>query len=152
MAENIEAKGILGAIIGVMSFMYGCINEIIVILALFMVMDYITGVVLALMEGKFCRSLGTKGAVKKLGYIILVVVGFLADFTITLLVQKTGIKFNTNGSLGLLVVLYLIGNEGLSITKNLIGMGLPAPPFLVKSFGLMQDTANKLGGGNSEDN
>jgi toxin secretion/phage lysis holin len=143
MTEN-TSKGIIGSCIGVMSYLYGCISEIIIILVIFMIFDYITGVVVALKERKFCKSVGAWGVVKKVMYIILIVIGFLADFSAAYLIQKIGIKFSTNGALGLCVVLYLIGNEGLSLTKNLIALGLPAPPFLTKSFGLMKSTAENI--------
>jgi phage-related holin len=38
----------------------------------------------------------------------------------------------------------LIGTEGFSIIQNLLLIGVPAPEFLQKVFGLMRDNAGKL--------
>jgi len=142
--SNTTTKGIIGAVMGVIAYLANCIDAVLVVLAIFLVLDYIAGVTLALLQGQFDRKKGVQGAVKKLFYIVLVLIGFLLDFVISTVSQNAGLAFSTGGVLGLAVTLYLIGNEGLSILESLVGIGLPVPPFLQKAFGYMKDSSGKI--------
>jgi phage-related holin len=51
-------KGIIGALIAVFSFLYSCVSEMIIVLALLMIFDYITGVLVAKVEDKFDSKKG----------------------------------------------------------------------------------------------
>lgn len=144
MNENVATKGIIGAIVGVGAYLANRVDAVLVVLAIFLVLDYIAGVTLALLQGKFDKKKGVRGAVKKLFYIVLVLIGFLLDFVISTVAQDAGLAFTTGGVLGLAVTLYLIGNEGLSILESLVGIGLPVPPFLQKAFGYMKDSSGKM--------
>ena len=142
--SNTTTKGIIGAVMGVIAYLANCINAVLVVLAIFLVLDYVAGVTLALLQGEFDKRKGVQGAVKKLFYIVLVLLGFLLDFVISTVAQDAGLAFSTGGFLGVAVTLYLIGNEGLSILESLVGMGLPVPPFLQKAFGYVKDSSGKL--------
>jgi len=142
--NNTATKGFIGAVAGVIAYLANCIDAVLVVLAIFLVLDYIAGVTLALMQGEFDKRKGVQGAIKKLFYIVLVLLGFLLDFVISTVSQDAGLAFSTGGFLGLAVTLYLIGNEGLSILESLVGIGLPVPPFLQKAFGYMKDSSGKI--------
>jgi len=144
MNENIATKGFIGAIVGVGAYLANRIDAVLVVLAIFLILDYIAGVTLALLLGQFDKKKGVQGAIKKLFYIVLVLIGFLLDFVISTVAQDAGLAFTTGGVLGLAVTLYLIGNEGLSIMESLVGIGLPVPPFLQKAFGYVKDSSGKL--------
>jgi len=144
MSGNVTTKGFIGAVMGVIAYLANCIDAVLVVLAIFLVIDYIAGVTLALMQGSFDKKKGVQGAIKKLFYIVLVLLGFLLDFVVTTVSQDAGLAFSTGGFLGVAVTLYLIGNEGLSILESLVGMGLPVPPFLQKAFGYVKDGSGKL--------
>ena len=144
MTENATTKGLIGAIVGVGAYLANRIDAVLVVLAIFLILDYIAGVTLALLQGKFDKKKGVQGAIKKLFYIVLVLIGFLLDFVISTVTQDAGLAFTTGGVLGLAVTLYLIGNEGLSILESLVGIGLPVPPFLQKAFGYVKDGSGKL--------
>ena len=144
MTKNATTKGLVGAIIGLGAYLANRIDAVLVVLAIFLILDYIAGVTLALLQGKFDKKKGVQGAIKKLFYIMLVLIGFLLDFVISTVAQDAGLAFTTGGVLGLAVTLYLIGNEGLSILESLVGIGLPVPPFLQKAFGYVKDGSGKL--------
>ena len=137
--ENMQTKGLLGCIAGVAMFLYNSISEIIIVLVLLMIFDYITGVLYSLKINTFDKKTGAWGAVQKLMYSIIVSLGFLIDLTLINVLKTANIDINLKGSFGIVVVLYLIGNEGLSITKNLINLGLPVPPIIAKAFGIIQN-------------
>jgi toxin secretion/phage lysis holin len=143
--ENAETKGLLGCITGVAIFLYNSMTEIVIVLALLMLFDYVTGISLALKNKSFSREKGAWGAFNKLMYSVIICSGFLLDYTTTYILKTTHINVSTQGAIGIVVVLYLIGNEGLSITKNLIKLGLPVPPILAKAFGIIKDAKQKEG-------
>ena len=144
MSENVVTKGLIGSTVGLVAYLANRIDAVLVVLAIFLVCDYIAGVTLALMNGEFDKKKGVQGAIKKLFYIVLVLLGFCLDYVITTVSHDVGINFGTGGVLGLAVTLYLIGNEGLSILESLVGMGLPVPSFLQKAFGYVKDGSGKL--------
>lgn len=137
-------KGIFGALIAVFSFLYGCVTEIIIVLAILMIFDYITGVLVAKKLNKYNANKGFWGAIKKLSYIMVIVTGYLTDITINAFATMIGISFNTFGALGFSVVFYLIGNEGLSLYENWTKLGLPVPKFLSNLFINFQYLSNVL--------
>lgn len=141
-----EAKGIFALFASIGGYMLNCLNEIIIILAVLMVLDYILGVIVALFVGQWDKKKGIRGMVKKLGYMVCVVIGFLLDFVIFWLSNTAGVKFSTGGFFGIAVTCYLIGTEGLSIFSHLIDLGVPVPPFLKKAFGKLVDTSETIAG------
>ena len=80
------------------------------------ILDYITGVCKAISDKKVNSSVGLKGIVKKIGYLIVVALSVILDKT-------TG---NT-GAIRTLVIYFFVANEGISILENWGGMGLPLP-------------------------
>jgi phage-related holin len=58
MYINHLGKGIFGALIAVFSFLYNCISEMVIVLAILMIFDYITGVLVAKRDNKFNSKKG----------------------------------------------------------------------------------------------
>ena len=140
---TIATKSIIGTIACVAGFIKGSFNELLVILAIFMVCDYISGTVLALSRGEFSVKKGLLGAIKKLFYIFLVLMGFLLDLLVTIAGSKLGLSIETMGALGIAVNCYLIGTEGLSVLESLVALGLPVPGFLKKALGIIKERSDK---------
>lgn len=142
----IETKTAIGAITAVFGYLSGCLNELLVVLAILMVFDYILGTVAGLLTEGFNKEKGIKGIIKKIGYLFLVTLGFLVDFTLSFIGKSAGGNINTNGMFGYAVTCYLIGTEGLSCLKALNILGLPVPEFLSKAFGGIKDSAESKDG------
>lgn len=138
---GVATKSVIGTIAYVAGYIKGSFNELLVILAIFMVCDYISGTVLALTRGEFSVKKGLLGATKKLFYIFLVLMGFLLDLLVSVTGEKLGLSIETMGALGMAINCYLIGTEGLSILESLVTMGLPVPDFLKKALGIIKDKA-----------
>ena len=100
-----------------------------------MVADYVTGVLVALIwhrsnktdDGTLSSKAGFKGLCKK-GVIILIV--WLA----VLLDDAMGANYVRTA-----VILFFIGNEGLSLFENVGLMGMPYPAFLKKALQALRD-------------
>lgn len=137
-------KGIFGALVAVFAFLYGCISEMIIVLAILILFDYITGVLVAKKNGTFDCNKGIWGAIKKLSYLMIITTGYLTDITINSFTNLIGIDFNTYGALGFCVIFYLIGNEGISLYENWTKLGLPVPTFLNNIFINFKSLSNTI--------
>lgn len=125
---------IFGSIAMVVGYIMGQINAILVVLTIFMMLDYTLGLFCAWMQGTWQKTIGIRGLIKKVGYIICVLVGFLVDFTLMWLTKNAGWNINTGAFFGIATSCYLIGTEGVSIIKHLSVIGVPVPAFLQKPF------------------
>lgn len=145
LTQAFSTKTFIGALVVVIAYVSKSMNEVFVILAAFMVLDYITGIVSGLLKnGGFNYRKGIKGIVKKVMYLILILVSILIEFLIEYLTTDAGIYVYVENSLTMAMYIYLIGTEGLSIIQNLIILGIPIPKFMIKLFGLIRDESGNL--------
>lgn len=143
--KEVGTKSIIGVIAGVFGYLSGCLNEIVIILALLVVMDYILGIAAVFMQSKqFDGNLALKGAFKKALYAFVIVLGYIGDYLILYMADGFGVVIPVKAILGVAVTLYLIGTEGFSICKNLILVGVPVPDWFAKFFGLIRDQSGKF--------
>ena len=101
--------------------------------ALMVIIDYITGVIKAAVQGKLSSAVGFRGLLKKVAIFLLVAVGVMVDRVIPA----------TNEAVRSAVIFFYIANEGLSILENAGELGLPLPAALKKSLEKMQDKEEK---------
>ena len=105
------------------------------VLVALMVTDYITGVLVAAVwqrsnksaSGALDSKAGFKGILKKCMIMLMVWIGVLLD-------NATGVNYIRTA-----VVLFFIGNEGISLLENLGLMGVPFPAFLQRALEAMRD-------------
>ena len=100
------------------------------VLLIVMLLDYISGVSAAFVRHELSSRVGLIGIVKKVGYLMIVAVGMALDYLISLLGDKFGVEMQNIYFVGLLVIVWLIINECISILENTDEMGLPVPPFI----------------------
>ena len=102
--------GWIGAFIGGM-------DGLIIALAVFAVIDYVTGVVCAVMDKRLSSEAGFKGIARKAVMFLLVGVANSVD----LWVIGSGAVMRTA------VIFFYLSNEGVSLLENAAHMGLPIP-------------------------
>ncbi len=108
-------------------------------LCVLMVLDLVVGMLRAGSERKWNSTTCLKGVVKKVGYLILVMVGVLFD-------QVTGMQAPLARSV---VLLFLFAVESLSILEHLALLGVPIPAWLLERLHKVQadaDAGGALGG------
>lgn len=113
--------GCITGVVGTMvTLLFGAWNDALTALAMFMLIDYITGVMAAYMkpQAKLSSKRGLRGIVKKLALMTFVVFAHQLDLAVG------------QNIFCLLVTYALLGNEGLSITENLSYCGVPIPKAL----------------------
>ena len=95
----------------------------------FVVIDYLTGVMLAILEKRLSSEVGARGIFKKVLIFALVAVGHIIDT-----------QAITNGSaVRTAVIFFYLSNEGISILENAAKIGLPIP----EKLKLVLDQLNK---------
>lgn len=144
LTQNAGTKTFIGLIMAVLAYFWSSITEIMVILFIVLILDYVTGIVQGFLNGGFNRDKAWKGIIKKVMYGPVLVIGFIGDYVLLYLASGINIDLGFSGVIGLAVCIYLIGTEGFSIIQNLLLIGVPAPDFLQNVFGLMRDNAGKL--------
>ncbi len=97
-------------------FLGGCDGLILALLA-FVVIDYITGVMCAVVDKKLSSAVGFKGICRKVLIFLLVGIANILD------VQVIG----TGSVLRTAVIFFYISNEGVSLLENAGHLGLPIP-------------------------
>ena len=99
-------------------------NKLYIPLLLFLLLDYITGVCIAIKEKKLSSSVGFKGLTRKALIFVVIFLGWIIDQYI--------IGYS-NATESLLLMFYL-SNEGISILENLTQLGIPFPLKMSKIF------------------
>ncbi|ABJ60843.1 Phage-related holin [Lactobacillus gasseri ATCC 33323 = JCM 1131] len=121
--------GAIGAFLG---WFLGGLDGFLYILLIFMVVDYITGVLCAVSEHKLSSEIGFRGLTRKV--LILLLVGIAHCLDVYLLKNGSAIRTAT--------IFFYISNEGISLLENTSRLGLPVPD---KLKNVLQQLHNKDG-------
>nr|DAI90571.1 MAG TPA: holin [Caudoviricetes sp.] len=115
---------IVAGIGGMFTYLFGGWDTCLIVLVLFMCLDYATGLISAGIQGKLNSKIGYKGIAKKASILIVLIVAVLLDRLL-----NNGIwAFRT------LVCYFYIANEGISILENCGKCGVPLPQKLLKAL------------------
>lgn len=156
------SKGLFAMCGAIISFVANSVTELVIVLAILMFTDYITGVLASYVEqqidsskslGKVNLKRGITGVFKKAGYLILVGLAILLDYIIYYLgFSAAGIELGFKGVFTLIVTCWLIGTEAISLIENLGRIGVPIPNFLKMAFVKLKDTVEKVGENQGSEN
>ncbi len=139
MRDEIATKSVIGLVFTVLGYLYSSLTELMIVFAILMAIDYVTGTLAGLLNNGFSRQVAMHGIAKKIGYICLLLLSVLMDFSICYVLDKSfGFRY-TAPIFGFAITCYLIGTEGLSIIQNLIKIGVPVPDSLKIAFGMLKD-------------
>lgn len=144
--ENVNGiKAIIAGVGAFLSAKLGILWIILPLLLMCMVADYATGMLAGKKEGKTDSKKGMWGVVKKLMYGIEVAVAMVVDWTIINVAENIGIDVPLVTFFGLLVCIWLIINELISILENLTRLETPMPAFLIKVVSNFKVVVEKKG-------
>lgn len=122
MSINIWIAAITG-IGGILGYLYGAWDGIIIALVLAIGIDYITGVIAAGVRGELSSKVGMTGLLKKVGIFLVVGLCGIMDRAVP----------GTNGAVRQAACIFYIANEALSIIENAGSMGIPIPKVLKRA-------------------
>ncbi|MDO4458497.1 MAG: phage holin family protein [Clostridia bacterium] len=124
--KALSVKLIISTVFSAVSIYFGELIIPLCVLIITMCLDYLTGMAKAYVNAELSSRLGIKGIVKKVGYIVLIACAACADYI------THSMLGNPRFSVAVLVNIWLIINELLSILENLSAMGVPVPKFLTE--------------------
>lgn len=135
MTNMNSIKIILAGIAGTFSAWLGDVVTPLILVFAALLLDYGSGMLASAREGKLSSQKGSHGILKKLGFLLLLGVGFMLDAAIPFFI-KTGfsIEFSYNLPIGAILCAWIVINETISILENLYRCGVPIPGFLQKSL------------------
>lgn len=107
----------LSAVGGTIGWFFGGMDGLIYALLVFVIADYITGVMCAIADKKLSSEVGFKGIYKKVLIFVMVGVGHIMD---TYLIGNREV-------LRTAVIFFYCSNEGISMLENAGHLGLPIP-------------------------
>lgn len=115
---------IVGVAGGIATYLLGGWDIAMITLAIFMILDYITGMCASFITKKWNSETGAIGLVKKGTIILLVILGVFLD------------RLTTGGTwlFRNVIVMFYIANEGLSVIENCGRIGLPIPKRLLDAL------------------
>ena len=107
----------LSAVGGALGWFFGGMDGLIYALLVFVIADYITGVMCAITDKNLSSEVGFKGICKKVLIFVMVGIGHIMD---TYLIGNEEV-------LRTAVIFFYCSNEGVSMLENAGHLGLPIP-------------------------
>lgn len=126
---------IFTAVGGWLGWFLGGWDGLVYALILFVVLDYITGVMCAVVDKKLSSEVGFKGIFRKVLIFALVGVGHVLDTQV----------IGAGSVLRTAVIFFYLSNEGVSLIENAAHLGLPIPEKLKVVLEQLHDRAEKDG-------
>lgn len=133
MINNIQL--VITALGGYIGWFIGGFDGFMYALITFVVIDYVTGLMVAVLERKLSSEVGFQGIFKKVMIFTLVGIGNIIDVYLI----KNGSAIRTA------VIFFYISNEGISIIENAAKIGVPIPQKLKKTLEQLNEEEKKNG-------
>ena len=146
--EYVLIQGVLAAAGAFLSDKLGILFPVLCTLSLMMVIDYITGMLASKTESidhpgdtayGWSSRKGAKGIIKKVGYLCVIAVAMVVDYVIATVSGTLGFTMPASAFFGLLVAVWYLLNELLSIIENAGRMGAAVPEWLLKYIAVLKD-------------
>ena len=123
------------AVGGWLGYFFGGCDGLLYTLLAFVILDYLTGIMCAIVDKKLSSEIGFRGIFKKVLIFVLVGVGHLMDLQI----------LGAAGVLRTAVIFFYLSNEGVSLVENAAHLGLPIPTKLKAVLEQLHDRSEKDG-------
>lgn len=120
---------IFAGIGGVIGAFIGDLDGFVYTLIAFAVIDYVTGVMVAVSEKTLSSQIGFKGVCRKVLIFAMVGIGHLLDVNI----------LGGGDVLRTAVIFFYLANEGISLCENSAKLGLPIPEKLKEVLAQLKD-------------
>ena len=125
---------------GWLGYFLGGMDGLMIELIVLMTLDYISGVMCAIIDKKLSSAVGFKGICKKVFILMLVGVAHIIDLHVV----------GTGSALRGAVICFYMSNEGLSLLENAAHIGLPIPDKLRDILSQLHDKERTTDQGDGE--
>ncbi len=122
-------KKIIAAICAVMGFVFGDMDGLMKALVGLIILDYISGVMAAVVEKKLSSEVGAKGIAKKIFMLLIVAVANIVDINV----------IGEGHVLKSVTMVFYIANECISLLENAGRLGVPVPKKLLDVLEQLRD-------------
>ncbi len=123
----------LSALGGALGWFLGDCDGVLMALVMFVVVDYITGVIAAAVRHELSSEVGFKGICRKI--IIFLIVGIANILDVHIISKGAVLRTAT--------IFFYVSNEGLSIIENASQIGVPIPERLKKMLKQLHDKSEE---------
>lgn len=143
--------GVAGIISGVAAWLFakiGILFYVIVALSVAMIIDYITGMLASKSESidhlnnpeyGWSSEKGVKGILKKVGYLCVIAAAMMVDYIIQCVAVEIGLEIEVKAFFGILIAVWYLLNEALSIVENAGRMGVPIPDWFKQYIAVLKN-------------
>ena len=121
------------AVGGWLGYFLGGMAGFIYALITFVVVDYITGLMCAILDKKLSSEMGFRGIFKKILIFSLVAIGHIIDKSV----------IGDGSVIRTAVIFFYLSNEGVSILENAAHIGLPIPQKLKDVLGQLHNKGDE---------
>lgn len=118
-----------GAVTG---YLYGGWDTLLQVLLIFVIVDYLTGIIAGGTNGKLSSKVGFRGILKKVLIFIIVAVAHWVDVAVGVALGEDVAIFRNA------TIFFYLANELLSITENAGEMGVPIPEKLMNAVEILK--------------
>ena len=118
---------------GWLGYFLGGMDGLLIALLVFVILDYVTGVMRAIADHELSSAVGFKGICRKVLIFALVGVGHVLDTHV----------IGTGSSLRSAVICFYLSNEGVSLLENASYLGLPIPEKLKAILSQLHNKSDK---------
>ena len=125
---------------GWLGYFLGGLDGLMIALIVLMTLDYVSGVMCAIIDKKLSSAVGFKGVCKKVFILMLVGVAHIIDLHVV----------GTGSALRGAVICFYMSNEGLSLLENAAHIGLPIPDKLRDILAQLHDKERTTDQGDGE--
>ena len=142
-----EIKAVITAIITALTALWGWLGWAVLIFAVCMFADYITGSWAARANGEWSSNIARQGLWHKLGEIVALLVAALCDIAITVIINSAAAPllgdFHYKNYFTMIVAIWYIFTELGSIIENASKLGAPIPAWLAKGIAVLRNKADQ---------
>jgi toxin secretion/phage lysis holin len=124
---------VIAAVGGYIGYFLGGWDGFLYALLTFVLIDYITGLMCAVLDKRLSSEVGFRGIFKKVLIFSLVAVGHIIDQNV----------IGDGSVIRTAVIFFYLSNEGISILENTVHIGLPVPQKLKDILEQLHDGSNK---------
>lgn len=114
-------KAIFAALCALASYIFGDWDGLMIALVIFIIADYISGVIAAAVEKNLSSEVGAKGIAKKIFMLLIVAVANIIDINV----------IGEGHTLKTVTMIFYICNECISLLENAGRIGVPVPKKLL---------------------
>ena len=113
----IYVQTVIAALGGWLGWFLGGLDGFLYALIIFVIVDYITGIMVAIINRELSSAIGARGIFKKIFIFIIVAIAHIIDSRL----------IGDSSVIRTAVVFFYLSNEGISILENASQIGIPIP-------------------------